>query len=67
LAVRIAKNHPLLDGNKRLAWGCLNMFLVLNGRQLEVSVEDAVSIMLGVASGEVDESAMAVWLNQRVS
>jgi death-on-curing protein len=67
LAVRIAKNHPLLDGNKRLAWGCLNMFLVLNGRQLEVSVEDAVSIMLAVASGEADESAMAVWLDQRVS
>lgn len=67
LAVRIAKNHPLLDGNKRLAWGCLNMFLILNGHQLEVSVEEAVSIMLGVAAGEVDESAMAAWLDQRVS
>ena len=27
LCVRIAKNHPLLDGNKRLAWMCLRMFV----------------------------------------
>jgi hypothetical protein len=32
LAVRIARNHPLPDGNKRLAWGCLTMFCVLNDR-----------------------------------
>ena len=34
--MRVAKNHPLLDGNKRLAWGCLVMFVMLNGHQLEV-------------------------------
>jgi len=39
MAVRVAKNHPLLDGNKRLAWACLNMFLILNDRQLETSTE----------------------------
>ena len=31
LAVRVARNHPLPDGNKRLAWGCLTMFCLLNG------------------------------------
>jgi death-on-curing protein len=31
LAVRIARNHPLIDGNKRLAWTCLIMFVMLNG------------------------------------
>ena len=36
LAVRIARNHPLPDGNKRLAWGCLTMFCLLNDRDLEV-------------------------------
>ena len=45
LAVRIAKNHPLLDGNKRLAWSCLVMLVVLNGHQLEVPPDDAVSTM----------------------
>lgn len=66
LTVRIANNHPLLDGNKRLAWGCLNMFLTLNARELQVAVEEAVAVMLGIASGEIDEAAMAEWLDERI-
>ena len=34
LCVRIARNHPLPDGNKRLAWQSLTIFLALNGRSL---------------------------------
>ena len=66
LAVRIARNHPLLDGNKRLAWSCLVMFVMLNGYQLIVPPDDAVSTMLAVAAGEVDEAALALWLTARV-
>ena len=36
LVVRIARNHPLPDGNKRLAWQALTMFCALNGHHLEV-------------------------------
>lgn len=36
LAVRIAKNHPLPDGDKRLAWQSLTMFCILNRYRLEV-------------------------------
>jgi death-on-curing protein len=66
LAVRIAKNHPLLDGNKRLAWGCLVMFVVLNGHQLEVPTDDAVSTMLAVAAGELDDAGLSGWLADRM-
>ena len=66
LAVRIARNHPLLDGNKRLAWSCLVMFVILNGHQLIVPADDAVSTMLAVAAGEVDEAALAQWLSEWV-
>ncbi len=66
LAVRIAKNHPLLDGNKRLSWGRLNMFLQVNGHQLNVEVDDAVATMLAVAAGDIDEAAMAEWLKLRM-
>lgn len=66
LAVRIAKNHPLLDGNKRLAWTCLVMFVVLNGQQLEVSPDDAVDTMLAVAAGELDEAGLSIWLAERI-
>jgi death-on-curing protein len=61
-AVRISRNHPLLDGNKRLAWGCLTMFCMLNGHELDVPTEEAVSTMLAVAAGDLDEAALSQWL-----
>jgi death on curing protein len=66
LAVRIVRNHPLPDGNKRLAWACLRMFIVLNNHQLDVSDDDAVNQMLAVAAGEIDEEAMTEWLATRL-
>ena len=62
LAVRISRNHPLLDGNKRLAWGCLTMFCALNGHDLQVPTEEAVRTMLSVASGDLNEAGLAQWL-----
>ncbi len=62
LAVRLARNHPLPDGNKRLAWGCLTLFCALNDRDLEAPVEEAVGQMLAVAAGEVDITQMTAWL-----
>lgn len=66
LAVRIARNHPLPDGNKRLAWQSLTMFLALNGHRLEVATDDAVNLMLAVAAGELDEAAVGSWLHEHV-
>lgn len=66
LVVRIARNHPLPDGNKRLAWQALTIFLALNGHRLEVAADDAVNLMLGIAAGDHDEEAVAAWLRDRV-
>lgn len=38
------------------------MFAMLNGHSLDVPADDAVSAMLGVAAGEIDEPGMAEWL-----
>ena len=66
LCHRIAKNHPLPDGNKRLAWVCLVVFLELNGWSLHVPDDDAVTLMLSVAAGEADERGLSEWLEARV-
>ena len=66
LVVRIARNHALLDGNKRLAWAALNMFLTLNGHVLRVASDDAVETILAIAAGEMDEAAMGAWLAERM-
>jgi death on curing protein len=66
LCVRIAMNHPLPDGNKRLAWTSMVIFLEINGVNLAVEEDDAVSTMLGVAAGEIDHVALAHWLRRHL-
>ena len=66
LTVRIAPNHPLPDGNKRLAWEAPRMFCVLDGFKLEFDDDDAVEMMLTVAAGDLDEAGVAEWLVDRL-
>ena len=61
LVVRIARNHPLPDGNKRLAWQALTMFCTLNDHELHVAADDVVRTMQ-LAGGELDEASTAAWL-----
>ena len=69
LCWRLARNHPLPDGNKRAAWAALVLFIDLNDGHWEPDppdVDDAERTMLAVAAGEIDEAALADWLRQRV-
>lgn len=58
----IARNHPFIDGNKRTAFVCTELFLALNGHLLEANDVDCVLTMLAVAAGELDEAGFAAWL-----
>lgn len=58
----IARNHPFIDGNKRTAFVAAELFLELNGYQLNATDAECVLIMLSLASGEIDETAFAAWL-----
>lgn len=52
----LIRNHPLLDGNKRLGWVALRMFLELNGfPPLRASVDHAERFVMDIASGVVDD------------
>ena len=68
LVVRLVKNHPLLDGNKRAGWVALRLFLDLNDwRWAErPSVDEAESLVIGVAAGNEDEDSVADWLRARL-
>jgi death-on-curing protein len=61
-AFGIARNHPLVDGNKRAAFGAMIVFLGLNEIDLDVPSEDATAIILEVAAGEIDEDGLTRWL-----
>lgn len=55
----VVRNHPLVDGNKRLGWACLVVFLDLNGLWLDVDDDEAFDFVMGVAAGEIPLGAMA--------
>ena len=51
----IARNHALVDGNKRLALAGLLAFLGVNGLQLSFSNDEVFDFIYGIASGESDD------------
>ncbi|WNE96878.1 type II toxin-antitoxin system death-on-curing family toxin [Streptomyces luomodiensis] len=52
----LAVNHPLVDGNKRMAWMCTVVFLDLNGTEmLDVDQDEAYKLVVGVASGAIED------------
>jgi death-on-curing protein len=51
----IARNHPLVDGNKRLALAATIAFYGLNGLRLTLSNDEAYELVMAVAGGELDD------------
>lgn len=58
----IVRNHPFVDGNKRIAFLAVGLFLALNGFSLEVTQLEATQTMLALASGELSENDFCQWL-----
>jgi death on curing protein len=61
-AYGLAKNHAFVDGNKRVAFLALGLFLAINGQRLKADQVDAINTMLAVASGELDEKGLSAWI-----
>jgi death-on-curing protein len=55
----LARNHPLVDGNKRTAWTLMVLFLWINGFQHEMPTDTAFDLVLGVARGDLELDAAA--------
>ena len=66
-AFGICRNHPFRDGNKRMGFLAAVIFLGLNGQWLAADEPDVVSIMRGVAAGDVDEDELAAWIRTRMT
>jgi len=62
----LARNHPFIDGNKRTAFVAVELFLALNGLELQASDEDCVMTILALAAGELTEERFADWIRSHV-
>lgn len=62
----ISRNHPFVDGNKRVATVSALVFLALNGVEVEIADADLEAAVVAVAAGEWDKVTVATFLRQRV-
>jgi death-on-curing protein len=58
----LVKNHPFVDGNKRVGFIVAVVFLELNGYRFRATEAEAAMRTLALAAGEMSESEFAVWL-----
>jgi death-on-curing protein len=62
----LANNHPFVDGNKRVAFQAMYLFLGLNGFRIEAPEEEVVATILSLASGGLDETGLTAWLREHI-
>jgi death on curing protein len=58
----IVKNHPFVDGNKRTGILAANAFLHLNGFVFSPDEATVVTMIVGLAAGDIGEDTVAEWL-----
>jgi len=61
-AYGLAKNHAFVDGNKRIAFMSMMIFLARNGVSFEPDAAQSTSIILSLAAGEISEQSLSRWI-----
>ena len=60
----LVKNHPFIDGNKRVGFTVAVVFLELNGFHFHATEAEAAVRTLALAAGEMSEAEYAAWLKK---
>jgi death on curing protein len=66
LGFSLIMNHPFIDGNKRIGQGAMEVFLILNGLEINSNVNEQEQVILDVASGKMEREAFVQWLQAYV-
>ena len=66
LSFGLIKNHPFLDGNKRVAAGAMLTLLIINNIAFSITNDELEEVMLSLAAGMMEYHEFAVWLNNHV-
>ena len=67
LCYNLVKNHPFIDGNKRIGTHCMIVFLELNNTFIKYDDKELIDIILSIADGKVDDKALVTWLQAHIS
>lgn len=63
----LIQNHPFLDGNKRVGHAAMEVFLVLDGYEVDSPVDEQEQIVLAVARGNISRAALGEWLEEKMA
>ncbi len=66
LCFSLVMNHPFVDGNKRIGHAAMETFLVMNGYQLVADVDDAETVVINLAAGDVSRDELLAWVTSRI-
>jgi death-on-curing protein len=66
-ALAISRNHPFVDGNKRVALAVLETFLELSGCTLTAGNAECVTIMWALAAGELTDGEFTAWVQTKTA
>lgn len=61
----LVRNHPLVDGNKRVAWECFDLTLQINGYELKTSHKENYRLVMAVIERTLTVQEVAEWLSKR--
>ncbi len=67
LAFSLTLNHPFVDGNKRVAHAAMDVFLLLNGLDLDATIDEQERLMLDLADGRITRQQLILWLDNHVT
>jgi death on curing protein len=62
----LARNHAFVDGNKRVAFLAVGVFLAINGHRLSATPVEAIDAILALASGSMEEEQFGQWIRQHM-
>jgi len=64
LGFSLVMNHAFVDGNKRIGHYAMETFLVINGHELDTSVDEQESVILQLASGKLNRDTFTNWIRE---
>ena len=62
LGFSLIKNHPFVDGNKRVGHAAMEVFLVLNGFEIAATVDEQEQIIVRLAASLIGREKFTVWV-----
>ena len=65
LAFSLSSNHPFVDGNKRVAHAAMEIFLLLNGREISAPVDEQEELFLKLANGKLTRQELSDWIKKK--